>query len=393
MTAGRRNLVIGGVAVGLIISGWWLFARSDGEEDRQSAVLPPTSATSATSVSPSPPRTAPPQALRGDTLQTVEQRGILRCGVNEVLLPGFTESVGDQWTGFDVEFCQAIAAAVLGDTGRVEYVGLNAASRFAALQSGDIDVLIRNTTYTSQRDVRFDFGPITFHDGQQVLAREADGFSPRTGIVDLEGETVCVNEGSTSADNIKAAVAAIGVPNVTIREVADIQSAMDDFIGGVCDAVTSDGSALAAQKRTRERASDPWVVFPSRPISNEPLGPVYRSGDSQWADIVNWTVYATVVADRKELTASNVRLHRDEASRDPDALDLESQILLGLRGSFPADLGLSADAFFQVIDQVGNYDEIYRRNLGPLGFARPGTLNAPVSEGGLIWAPPLSENE
>lgn len=373
-----RALPAGVVAIIVAIA-----ACTSGSSNGATTNLPPPSTTLTTQPGPTTVPEFTPSTSAG-TLRVVQDRGLLRCGVNESNAPGFTDVVDEEVLGgFDVDFCRAVAAAVLGDADRVKFVLLSATDRFNALASGDIDVLFRNTTWTSERDTRFDFGPTIFHDGQQLMAPVASGFNSSSGIADLLGATVCVNAGTTTESHIREAVAELGV-ELTIRPTNSVQDAVDQLIEGSCTAITADGSALAGYKRTREPEANAWVVFPQRPISKEPLGPVYRSNDSQWADIVNWTVFAMIIADEKGITSSNVRDLLDEGLPDREAA-----LLLGVEGSFATDLGVAADAFLKVIEQVGNYDEIFSRNLNPLGIIREASLNASAENFGLIQAPPV----
>lgn len=382
---GTRKLA--SVAVGLLLAAAACTGGNGGGTPPSTTVpLPPLPDADSTTTTAAPP----PPSPAGATLLEVQRRGLVRCGVapNQ---PGFTDVVDEQVVGgFDVDFCRALAVAIFGEASRVAFVILSATDRWSALDNGDIDVLFRNTTWTSERDIArgFDFGPTVFHDGQQLMAPAADGFSAASSISDLLGATVCVNEGTTSEDRIREAVGDLGV-EVTIRPVGGVDVAVDGLVSGTCGAITADGSAIAGFKRLREPNPDAWVVFPSRPISYEPLGPVYRSNDSQWADIVNWTVYATMIADDKGVDSSNVR----RLLTDSDLPDMESRVLLGEEGRFGVDLGLRADAFLLVIEQVGNYSEIFSRNLNPLGMTREGTLNASVENFGLIQAPPVRSSE
>jgi len=322
----------------------------------------------------------------GGILQQVMDRGVLRCGVSGAAV-AFSMQQGDgSFTGFDVDWCRAVAAAVLGDADAVEFTALTAAERFTAVQTGAIDVLMRNTTWTQSRDsdVGMDFGPTTYYDGQQVMARVVDGFSPTSTIQDLEGAIVCTNAGTTTEKNITEVTNALGV-NITLNTFEDYNFVMDNFVSGACDAVTTDGSGLVGNKDAREaedRDGSEWVIFPPAPISKEPLGPVYLQNDSQWADIVNWTVYSMVIFDEKDIKSS------DADAQKANPVDGEAGRLLGGEGELQTAMGLSADAYYQVLIQVGNYEEIFNRNLNPVGLTREGSFNAPFNEGGLVYAPP-----
>ena len=188
---------------------------------------------------------------------------------------------------------------------------------------------------------------------------------------------MCTNAGTTTEKNITEGAAIAGA-TITLETVETFPEAMEKFISGSCDLTTTDGSGLVGNKATQD-TNDEWVIFPRAPISKEPLGPVYRQNDSQWGDIVNWTVYATIIADENGVTSANA----DQNDERP-----EISRLFGGDGELQSKMGLSPDAFFQVITQVGNYDEIFTRNLNPVGLFREGTFNAPFNEGGMIFAPP-----
>ena len=317
----------------------------------------------------------------GSLLDTVKARGTLNCGVSGAAV-AFSETQADgSTTGFDADYCRAVAAAVLGDANAVNFVALTAAERFIAVQSGDVDVLMRNTTWTQSRDtdVGMDFGPTTYYDGQQLMARAADGFSGTSGIADLEGATVCTNAGTTTEKNI-AEAARLGGINITLNTFEDYDIVTQNFVDGACDVITTDGSGLVGRKAKQQPTGEEWVIFPGTPISKEPLGPTYGQNDSAWADAINWTVYATIILDEHGVTSGNVDSRKGDAG--------EVGRLLGGDGELQTKMGLSADAFYQVIKQVGNYDEIYSRNLNPVGLNRSGSANARWTEGGLIYAPP-----
>ena len=279
---------------------------------------------------------------------------------------------------------KGIEVAILGDANAVNFVPLTAAERFTAVQTGTVDLLMRNTTWTQSRDtdVGMDFGPTTYYDGQQLMARAGDGFSGADTVADIDGAVVCTNAGTTTEKNISDAAAAAGV-SITLNTFEDFDIVTDNFISGACDIVTTDGSALVGRKAEQQPDGEEWVIFPPTPISKEPLGPTYGQNDSAWADVINWSVYATIIADEKGITSANA----GDIVGNAD-FDAESQRLMGGEGELQSLMGLPADAFQQVILQVGNYDEIYARNLNPVGLSRDGSANAPWTEGGLIYAPP-----
>ena len=319
-------------------------------------------------------------AFAQSTLETVRNRGTLICGSNGSGLPGFGVVGADgEWSGFDVDYCRAIAAAVLGDANAVEFRPTSAQERFPVLQTGEVDVLVRNTTWTSNRDTAlgFDFAPTTYYDGQGFMV------SSNSGIVeleDLDGTTVCVQSGTTTELNLADVMAAndIDYTPLVFSDSNQIRAAYDD---GACDAWTTDKSGLIAQ-RTQLRDPGAHTILEAT-ISKEPLGPAVRHGDDQWFDIVKWTVFATFLAEEHGVTSDNVM--EMAGSNDPNV-----QRLLGILPEKVEELGLNADAFMQVIMQVGNYAEIYNRSLGPdTPTYVPRGLNSGYWAGGLLYAPPI----
>jgi len=320
---------------------------------------------------------------QGGLLKAVQDRGTLNCGVSGSAV-AFSETQPDgSTTGIDADFCRAVAAVVLGDATAVNFVALTASARFAAVQTGQVDVLMRNTTWTQSRDsdLGMDFGPTTYFDGQQLMAREADGFSAASTIADIGGATVCTNAGTTTEKNIAETAKVAGV-NITLQTFDDYDIVMTNFLSGACNVVTTDGSGLVGRKASQQPAGENWVIFPSKPISKEPLGPVYGQNDSQWADAVNWTVYASIIFDEEGVTSANAA---DQAA-NPSSPEVGR--LLGGEGELQTAMGLSPTAFLDMVTQVGNYDEIYTRDLGPVGLTREGSSNARWTEGGLMFAPP-----
>lgn len=316
-------------------------------------------------------------------LAQVQSRGVLHCGVSGAAVAFSEQQPDGSMTGFDADFCRALAAAVLGDANAVEFTALTAAERFTAVQTGAVDVLFRNTTWTQSRDteVGMDFGPTTYYDGQQVMAREGDGFSGSSTLNDLEGAVVCTNAGTTTEKNISEATAALGV-NITLNTFEDFNQVMDQFLAGACDAVTTDGSGLVGNKATRQPEGENWVIFPGTPISKEPLGPTYGQNDSQWADVINWVVYASLIFYENGVTADNA------AAMQADPPTGEIGRLLGGEGELQTKMGLDANAFFNMVSQMGNYAEIFNRNLNPVGLSLEGSLNDLWSNGGLMYPPP-----
>jgi len=311
-------------------------------------------------------------------LTLVQDRDTLNCGVSGQAY-GFSLEDGGTYTGFDVDFCRAVAAAVLGDATKVHYVPLTSAERFTALQDGDIDVLIRNSTWTQWRDVGLylDFGPTTYYDGQQLMGKSPT-FTGDSGIADLAGHSVCVMTGTTSKQNLEEVTSGISITPV---EVADWNAAVTKFKANECDVVTTDGSALVGTKATEEPENETWVIFPGTPFSKEPLGPVYRDADPAWGNVVNWTVFALIMADEFGITSANIDTTKDDNS--------QTAKLFGGTGEAQTAMGLESDAYYQAVKQVGSYGEIFDANLTPLGLSRAGGPNAAYKDGGLLYAPPV----
>jgi general L-amino acid transport system substrate-binding protein len=340
-----------------------------------------TAETTTTATTAAPTQTTAP-STQGSLLQTVLDRGVLKCGVNETL-PGFgSKDSSGQYVGFDVDLCKAVAAAVLGDASQVEYTSLTAAQRFEALNSGAIDVLSRNTTWTQDRDTELGltFAPTTYYDGQQIMARAADGFTADSTLDDLAGATVCTNQGTTTEKNISEAMKSLGL-DFTLKTFEDFNLVLENFKSGACDAVTTDGSGLVSEKSVQEPAPGDWVIFPTVPISKEPLGPATKQNDDVWSDAIAWTVFAMITAEENGITSANV----DDMKANPP--NGEVQRMLGGEGELQTVMGLPADAFYQTIKQVGNYGEVFDRNLTVLGLQRG--LNALWTNGGLMYAPPF----
>jgi general L-amino acid transport system substrate-binding protein len=319
-------------------------------------------------------------AQEGGLLAKVKARGKLVCGINNGVPGfGFIDAAKNTISGFDTDFCRVIAAGIFGDAKAVDFKPIAAADRFTALQSGEIDVLIRNTTFTFDRDTKqgADFGPTIFYDGQTVMARVADKLSK---LEDLKDLTVCAIKGTTTEQNISDAMAAI---NTKFKLVTfdSIDQVMDAFNSNRCDAVTSDRSQLVSKRAT---SKDPaaLVIFDNN-LSKEPLTPAWKQGDAQWGDVVRWCIYATIIAEEYGVTSKNAD-DMVTSSKNP-----EVRRLLGVEGKLNENLGFDAKWGLNIIKQVGNYGEIYARNLGegtPFNLARG--LNNLWSKGGLIYAPP-----
>lgn len=318
-------------------------------------------------------------AAPGETLQTIRDRGNLICGVNDQL-PGFgsVDSSGS-FTGFDVDFCKAIAAAIFGDATAVQYRPLSAQERFTAVQTGEVDVLIRNTTWTLGRDttVGLDFAPVTFYDGQGMMVRTADNI---TSLEDMAGATICVQSGTTTEQNLADAFRAINVEfQAAVFEDNNQTSAAYDE--GRCDGYTTDKSGLASTRLRLQNPDDHAILDVT--MSKEPLGPAVLQGDPQWKDIVTWVVFGVITAEELEMTSENIDSFA--SSGDPSI-----RRLIGVEGDLGIGLGLDNDFMVDVLKAVGNYGEIYDRHLGPATPVNiPRGLNAQYTDGGLIYAAPF----
>ena len=320
--------------------------------------------------------------MESERLAAVQSNGALRCGVN-TSVPGFgfLDPSGAN-VGFDIDFCRALAVAIFNDPEAAEFVPVTAAERFTALQNNQIDVLIRNTTWTISRDVELgtDFGPTTFYDGQGMMVRESSGF---TSLADMGGATICVLAGTTTELNLADAFSSLGLEyEALVLDTGDATRAAYDE--GRCDGLTSDKSQLAGL-RTGTTNPEEHIILPDT-MSKEPLGPVWAHGDQQWGDIVRWVVNGIITAEEKGITSANVA---EIAAGTPE--DPEVARLLGIEGQFGELLGLAPDFMVNVIAAVGNYGEIYDRHLGPEGtnIPRAGTLNELWTNGGLMYAPPI----
>lgn len=315
------------------------------------------------------------------TLAQIKARDSLICGVNGTGVAGFASVDSDGvYRGIDVDYCRAMAAAILGDANKVTYRGLSSGERFTALQTGEVDILIRNTTWTSSRDTALglNFTATTFYDGQGFMVRASSGIET---LADLDGTTICVQSGTTTELNLADVMGANGLDyDARIAETSPpLLAAYDD---GACDAYTTDKSGLAAQ-RTELRDPSEHVIMDVT-ISKEPLGPAVRHGDDQFYDIASWVVFVTFMGEEMGISSANV----DEVL--VSATDPNIKRLLGVEPEKVEEFGLSADAFYNVLKQVGNYAEIYDRNLGPETAVNiPRGLNSSYVDGGLLYSPPL----
>ena len=315
-------------------------------------------------------------------LTAIQERGVLNCGVSGGL-PGFSNINPDTglMEGLDADYCRALAVAIFGgpfSEEMVNFVALTSDVRFTALQAGEVDVLHRNTTWTLTRDITLgsDFGPTTFYDGQGLLVRIADGM---TALADMEGATFCSTSGTTTEKNLTDAYRALFGSDPILVLAAGPSENLADFEAGSCDVLTSDKSQLAG---LRSVASDPSALeVLGDTLSKEPLGPMYLEDDSAFADIVDWSVYATFQAEEYGITSANIG---DFMSSE----DVNIQRFLGLsEDGYGTALGISNSFAADIIMAVGNYAEIYDRNVTPIGVSRAGSLNDLWTRGGLLYSP------
>jgi general L-amino acid transport system substrate-binding protein len=321
---------------------------------------------------------AAPAAQAGPTVDAIKKRGELVCGVNTGL-GGF--SIPDSkgvWTGLDVDVCKAIAAAVLGDANKVKFVPTTAQQRFTALQSGEVDILSRNTTWTLQRDTQLglNFAAVTYYDGQGFMVPKKLGVKSAK---ELNGATVCVQPGTTTELNLADYFRANNM-KFTPVVIESLQEVNKAFFSGRCDVLTTDASGLASVRKNDAPKADDYVILPEI-ISKEPLGPAVRHGDDQWFDIVKWTVFALVEAEEYGITQKNAD-EQAKTSTNPAV-----KRLLGTTAGGGKAIGLDEDWALKAIKAVGNYGEIWERNIPPLGLPRG--LNNQWSKGGIMYAPPV----
>jgi general L-amino acid transport system substrate-binding protein len=319
-------------------------------------------------------------AFAGATLDAIKQRDQVICGVNTGL-GGFSiaDSTG-KWVGLDVDICRAVAAALLGDGNKIRFVPLNAQQRFTALQSGEVDILSRNTTWTLTRDTQLGltFVATTYYDGQGFMVPKKLNVKSAK---ELAGATVCVQPGTTTELNLADYFRGNNMQYkpVVIENLQEVNAA---FFAGRCDTLTTDASGLASV-RTNDAPkgkSDDYVILPEI-ISKEPLGPAVRAGDEQWADIVKWTVFALSEAEELGITQANVE-EMAKTSTNPNV-----KRVLGATPGMGKALGVNEDWVVKAVKAVGNYGEIWKRNVEPLGLPRG--LNNQWNKGGIMYAPPI----
>ena len=317
------------------------------------------------------------------TLDDVKAKGFVQCGVNTGLAGFSAPNDQGEWTGFDVDFCRAVAAAVFGDATKVKFTPTNAKERFTALQSGEIDILSRNTTWTLSRDtgLGFNFAGVNYYDGQgfMINAKKLPGVNS---ALQLSGASICVQTGTTTELNLADYFQANNLEYnpVVFEKLDEVNAAYDS---GRCDAYTTDQSGLYSIRLTLASPDD-HVVLPEI-ISKEPLGPAVRQGDDQWFDIVKWTLYAMILAEEYGITQANV----EEMKNSPNP-DIKRMLGQEEGSKLGTDLGLTEDWVVNIIKGVGNYGESFERNIGagsPLKIARG--INALWTKGGLQYAMPL----
>lgn len=319
-------------------------------------------------------------AADGDTLKLVQDRGTLNCGVSTGLAGFAAPNDRNEWQGFDVDVCRAVAAAVFGDASKVAFTPTTAKERFTVLQSAEIDVLSRNTTWTFTRDnnLGLDFLGTNYYDGQGFMVRKDLGVKS---ALDLDGASVCIQTGTTTELNLADYFRSNNMQftSVVVETNDQARAAYD---AGRCDVYTTDASGLAAERTLMSTPAD-HVILPQI-VSKEPLGPVVRHGDNNWGDIVRWSLNTMIIAEEKGITSANVDSVRS-STNDP-----EVKRLMGDEGEYGAQLGLPSNFAYNIIKLVGNYGESFDRNIGPstpLGLERG--LNQLWSKGGILYAPPF----
>ena len=319
-------------------------------------------------------------AYAGKDLDAIKARGQLLCGVSTGVAGFASADSQGKWTGIDVDVCRAVAAAIFGDADKVKFIPTTAQQRFTALQSGEVDLLVRTTTYTLTRDTAlgFDFTGINYYDGQGFMVNKKLGVKSAK---ELNGATVCVQPGTTTELNLADYFRAnkMTFKPVVIEKIEEVRAA---FFAGRCDVFTTDASGLYATRAANAPTPDDYIILPEI-ISKEPLGPVVRHGDNQFADIVRWAFFAMLEAEEYGITSKNV----DEMLKsDNPAI----KRILGVTPGMGKALGVDEKGVYNIIKQVGNYGEVFDRNVGagsPLKIARG--QNALWTQGGLQYAPPI----
>lgn len=320
-------------------------------------------------------------AFAGKVLDTVKQRGSVKCGVTNGVAGFSAPDTQGNWSGLDVDTCRAVAAAVLGDAKKVEFVPLNSQQRFSALQAGEVDILARNTTWNLTRDASlgFHFTTINYYDGQGFLVPKKIKV---TSAKQLKGATICTQSGTTNEKNVADWSKAQGIPVKTVV-FESFEASFKAFFAGRCQAFTTDTSALAGLRNKEAPNPDDYLILPEL-ISKEPLAPLVRRGDDEWFAIVKWVPNALIEAEEAGITQANI----DElkgSSKDP-----AQQRLVGTGDDLGKLLGLDKDWSYRAIKAVGNYGEIFERNVGPKSVLKlPRGANNLWNKGGLLYALPV----
>ena len=319
------------------------------------------------------------QSAAAQTLKAVKNRGVLNCGSNGTLAGFGLPDANGKWVGLDVDLCRAVAAAIFNDAEKVKFVPLSAKDRFTALQSGEVDLLARDTTWTVSRDssLGLNFAGVNYYDGQGFMVRKALNVNS---ALELNGASVCVQQGTTSELNLSDF---FHTHNMQLKSVtfATANEAVKAYDAGRCDAYTTDGSSLYSERLRLANANDHILL--SGIISKEPLGPAVRQGDDQWFDIVKWTLFAMINAEELDITSKNI--DEMKASTNPDI-----KRFVGTEGNYGEQLGLPKEWAVSIVKLVGNYSEVFERNVGSgsrLKIDRG--LNKLWNKGGIQYAPPI----
>ena len=313
------------------------------------------------------------------TLDDIKARGHVSCGISPGLTGFAAPDAAGEWVGFDVDFCRAVATAIFGDLDKIRFTSLSSKERFTALQSGEVDLLYRNTTWTFLRDVHLglNFVGVNYYDGQAFMVPVSLGVNS---VLELDGARICIQSGTTTELNLSDYFGRNGLAYESIV-IANDNEARINYLATACDAYTTDASGLAA---VRASFPDPaaHIILPEI-ISKEPLGPIVRHGDDQWADIVRWTLNAMIAAEEMGISSDNVEAMKNSTNA-------EARRLLGVEGDFGSQLGLESEWAYEVISKVGNYGEVFERHIGSdtaLGLERG--LNGLWTDGGLLYSPPI----
>jgi general L-amino acid transport system substrate-binding protein len=320
-------------------------------------------------------------AVTAGTLQDVQARGELNCVVTTGVAGFAAPNDAGRWEGFDVDFCRATAAAVLGDPNKVKFIPTTGKTRFTVLNSGEGDLLYRNTTITMSRDadLKLTFLGVNYYDGQGFLVPKALGVSSAK---ELDGASVCIQTGTTTELNLADYFRANNM-NYEPVAIETNEEGQVNYLAGRCDVYTTDASGLAATRGSFD-SPNAHVILPEI-ISKEPLGPAVRQGDDEWADVTRWVLNALIVAEELDVTQGNVKKHAGSAGKN-----VSINRLAGTEGDFGSMIGLDKQWAVRAISAVGNYAEIFERNIGvntSLGLARG--LNAQWTDGGILYAPPV----